>query len=144
MSSWFSLSGSIRVRRCPEAGRIFRKLRARHDPNFNVEVKELDSGELRIALCGCDEFAAGEPTPDVLLQSLAPYALEAAVFDGVDDYEPVQIIVAPPGEAGRVAMSRFRLDQIEPLLEELVPGDRVKLIEKLRMSPSGEARLATP
>jgi hypothetical protein len=68
----------------------------------------------------------------VLLRALAHYACEAAVFEGVYDYDPVEIIIALPGEAGRIAMSHLRLGQIEPLLEELVPDDRASLIEHVQ------------
>ena len=132
MSAWYSLSGSIRVRRCPEADELVRQLLDRHGLNFNVETEELDSGELRITLSGCDEFTAFDQAPDTLLRALAPCALEAAVFEGVYDYEPVEIIIAPAGEAGRIAMSQLRLDQIRPLLGELVPGDRVRLIKQVQ------------
>jgi hypothetical protein len=54
------------------------------------------------------------------------------VFEGVYDYDPVKFIIAPPGEAGRIAMSRLWLDQIEPLLGELVSGDRARLIEQVQ------------
>jgi len=135
---------SIRVRKCPEAGRIFRKLRARHDPNF----KRRGRGTRQWRAGGSPCAAATSSLPasrrqTCSLQSLAPYALEAAVSTALTTTSRSRSSW-PAREAGRVAMSRLRLDQIEPLLEELVPGDRVKLIEKLRMSPSGEARLATP
>ena len=132
MSAWYSLSGSIRVRKCPEADKLVRPLLDRHGLNFNVETEELDGGELQITLSGCDEFTACDQAPDVLLRALAPHALEAAVFEGVYDYEPVEIIIAPPGEAGRIAMSHLRLGRIEPLLGELVAADRARLIDKLQ------------
>jgi hypothetical protein len=132
MSTWYSLSGSIRVLQCPEAGEIVRQLLARHGVEFNIETEVLGNGGQRITVCGCDEFSASEQAPDALLRALAPHALEAAVFEGVYDYDPVEIIVAPPGEAGRIAMSRLRLHQIEPLLRELVPGDRARFIERLQ------------
>jgi hypothetical protein len=136
VSAWYSLSGSIRVRQCPEADEIVRQFLDRHGVEFNVEADDLDNGEPRISLSGCDEFTACDQAPDVLLRALAPYALEAAVFEGVYDYDSVEIIIAPPGETGRVAMSQLRLHQIEPLLGELVPGDRARLIENLQALPA--------
>jgi hypothetical protein len=124
------------VRRCPQADELVRQLLDRHGIEFNVETDELEGGELQIALCACDEFSACDQAPDVLLRALAPHALEAAVFEGVYDYDPVEIIIAPPGEAGRIAMSHLRLGQIEPLLEELVPDDRTRLIEQLQTLPA--------
>src|SRR5262249_44786587 len=127
------LSGSIRVRQCPEVEDILKKIRDHCSDDFGIEIDEIGAGELKITVAGCNEFTAGGALDlDELIQSLGPYALEAAVLSGVYDYEPGELIVAPPGEAGRIAMSRLRRDQIEPLLTELVAEDRDKLIEKLQ------------
>jgi hypothetical protein len=48
MSAWYSLSGSIWVRQCPEAGEIVRQLVARHGVEFSIETEDLGNGELRI------------------------------------------------------------------------------------------------
>jgi hypothetical protein len=126
------VEGSIRVRDCPEVDAIIEKLDALAE-DFSIESQPLDHGELRVVAAGCQEVTAGTAgTLDGLLQELGPHALEAAVFNGINDYEPFEFIVAPPGEAGATAMSRLRLSQIEPLLGELVTEDRVKLIETLQ------------
>src|SRR6516164_1558963 len=59
-----------------------------------------------------------------LLTSLGPFALEGAVFSGESDGQPWELVVAPTEEAGRVALSHSRLEEIDPLVDDLTPDDR--------------------
>ena len=59
---------------------------------------------------------------DETLESLGPYAVEAAVLTGEYENEPCELVVAPTTEAGATALSHPRLDQIKPRHRELSPA----------------------
>src|SRR5208282_4258329 len=67
---------------------------------------------------------------DELLESLGPYTVEAAVLTG--EYEPCELVIAPTAEAGVTALSRHRLNQIKPLLNDLTTEGRESLATLLR------------
>ena len=69
-----------------------------------------------------------------LLESLGPYALVGAVFGGECDGQPWEVVVAPSEEAGRVALSQSRLEEIDPLVDDLTAEDRARLVAKLQTS----------
>jgi hypothetical protein len=72
---------------------------------------------------GTGEFAAGGVLVlDETLESLGPYAVEAAVLAGEYENEPCELVVAPTTESGATALSHHRLDQIKPMLRELSPA----------------------
>jgi hypothetical protein len=132
MSAWYSLSGSIRLRECPEVRAILNQMQDHCGDDLRIDATETGSGELGITIEGCAEFPAGEAIKlDEMIQSLGLYALEAAIFSGVYDYDPCELVVAPPGDAGCTAMSRLRLDQIMPLIDDLSAEDRKRLAEGL-------------
>ena len=54
-----------------------------------------------------------------LLCSLGPFASEGAVFSGDCDGQPWEVVVAPSEEAGSVALSQSRLEEIDPLVDDL-------------------------
>jgi hypothetical protein len=111
---------------------IISKIQEHCGDDLRVDAAESGDGELGITVEGCAEFAAGEAMKlDDLIQALGTFALEAAIFGGVYDHDPCEFIVAPPGDDGRIAISRLRLDQIKPLIDDLSPEDRVKLAEDL-------------
>ena len=51
------------------------------------------------------------------------------------DHDACDVIVAPNPEAGRIALSRLRLDEFRLMLGDLVPDDRARLLEELRGLP---------
>ena len=69
-----------------------------------------------------------------LLCSLGPFASEGAVFSGDCDGQPWEVVVAPSEEAGRVALSQSRLEEIDPLVDDLTAEDRARLVAKLQAS----------
>jgi hypothetical protein len=82
---------------------------------------------------GTGEFAAGGVLVlDELLESLGPYAVEAAVLTGEYENELYELVIAPTTEAGATALSHHRLDQIKPMLRELTASDRESLLTLLR------------
>jgi hypothetical protein len=86
---------------------------------------------------GTGEFAAGGVLVlDEMLESLGPYAVEAAVLTGEYEHEPCELVVAPTTEAGATALSHHRLNQIRPMLHELNAQDRGSLATLLR-EPGG-------
>jgi hypothetical protein len=69
-----------------------------------------------------------------LLASLGPYALVGVVFGGECDGQPWEVVFAPSEEAGRVALSQSRLEEIDPLVDDLTAEDRSRLVAKLQTS----------
>jgi hypothetical protein len=111
---------------------IIAKIQEHCGDDLRIDGAETEDGELGITIEGCAEFAAGEAMKlDEMVQSLGPHALEAAIFSGVYDHGPCEFVVAPPGDEGRIAISRLRLNQIKPLIDDLSPEDRRGLVEEL-------------
>ncbi len=75
------------------------------------------------------------------LQALGPHAREVAVFRRDHDHDTCYVIVAPSTEAGRIALSRLRLQEFRLMLGDLVPDDRARLIEELREPPEEAGRI---
>ena len=134
MSAWYSISGTVRVRRCPEVHAIAAKIRAHCDRDFAVNLVPMDAEVDEFSIEGTGEFAAGGVLVlDETLESLGPYAVEAAVLTGEYENEPYEL---PTTEAGATALSHHRLDQIKPMLRELTAQDRESLVTLLR-EPDG-------
>jgi hypothetical protein len=137
MSAWYSISGTVRVRRCPEVDAIAAKIRAHCDRDFAVNLIPINADVELFSIEGTGEFAAsGVLVLDETLVSLGPYAVEAAVLTGEYENEPCALVVAPTTESGTTALSRHRLEQIKPLLRELTAQDRESLVTLLR-EPDG-------
>ena len=134
MSAWYSVSGTVRVPRCPEVDAIVAEIRAHCDRDFAVDLVPSGGEVDEFSIDGVGEFAAGGVLVlDELLLSLGPYALDAAVLTGEYENEPCELVIAPTAEAGAIALSRHRLNQIRPMLHELNAQDRHSLVELLRM-----------
>jgi hypothetical protein len=69
------------------------------------------------------------------LQALGPHAREGAIFRRDHDHDTCYVIVAPSAEAGRIALSRLRLEEFRLMLGDLVPDDRATLLEELQGLP---------
>ena len=137
MSAWYSITGTVRVRRCPEVDAIAAKIRAHCDRDFVVNLVPMDAEVDDFSIEGTGEFAAGGVLVlDETLESLGPYAVEAAVLTGEYENEPYELVVAPTTEAGATALSHHRLDQIKPMLRVLTAQDREPLVTLLR-APDG-------
>ena len=137
MSAWYSMNGTVRVRRCREVAAVVAKIQAHCDQNFTVALAAEDEEIDQFSIEGAGEFAAGGVLIlDELLLSLGPYALEAAVLTGEYENEPCELVVAPTAEAGAIALSHHRLNQIRSMLQELNAQDRESLVTLLR-EPGG-------
>jgi hypothetical protein len=133
MSAWYAIGGSIPVRRCPEVDAIAAKIREHCDRDFAVSLVPRDAEVDEFSIEGAGEFAAGGVLVlDKLLESLGPYTLEAAVLTGEYENEPCELVVAPTAEVGVTALSRYRLNQIKPMLQELTAQDRQSLVILMR------------
>src|SRR6516225_12231338 len=79
MSAWYAISGTVRVRGCPEVDAIAAKIRAHCDRDFAVNLVPVDAEVDEFSIEGTCEFAAGGVLAlDETLESLGPYAVEAA------------------------------------------------------------------
>jgi hypothetical protein len=137
VSAWYSMSGVVRVRRCREVAAIVAKIQAHCDQDFTVALAAEDDEIGQFSIEGAGEFAAGGVLIlDEMLESLGPFAVEATVLTGEYENEPCELVVASTAEAGAVALSQHRLEQIKPMLQELNVQDRDALVELLRM-PAG-------
>ena len=129
----YFLTGSVRVRPCPEVEPILTRLREYRDVDFDIAVTEVESGEVELIIDGCRELnLRGALRLEEQLQALGPYAHEAAIFQRHHELDVCDLIVAPSREAGLVALSRRRLEECRQSIEAMVPEDRASLIEELR------------
>jgi hypothetical protein len=133
MSAWYSISGPVRVRRCPEVCAIAAKIQEHCDRDFTVSLVPRDAEVDEFSIEGAGEFVAGGVLKlDSLIQSLGPHALQAAVLIGEYENEPCVLVIAPTAEAGATALSGHRLNQIKPLLNDLTTEGRESLAILLR------------
>ena len=137
MSAWYSISGTVRVRRCPEVDAIAARIRVHCERDFAVNLVPMDAEVEEFSIEGTGEFAAGGVLVlDETLESLGPYAVEAPVPTGEYENEPCEVVVASSKAAAATALSHHRLDQIKPMLRELTAQDRESLVTLLR-EPDG-------
>jgi hypothetical protein len=95
MSAWYSLSGTIQVRRCPEVDAIVAEIRAHCDRDFAVDLVPSGGEVDEFSIDGVGEFAAGGvKVLDELLESLSPYSLEAAVLSCEYEEDACELVVA--------------------------------------------------
>jgi len=132
MSTWYSICGWVRVRKCAEVEDILRQLEDRCGDGIKIDVSGDEPDQFEISVEGGSLFPRGYVLGiEELLESLGPFALEGAVFSGECDGQPWEVVVAPTEEAGRVALSQSRLEEIDPLVDDLTAEDRARLVEKL-------------
>jgi hypothetical protein len=135
MTCSYSICGWIRVRKCPETEHIITQLRKRCGKGIEIDATEVHSDLLEVGVEGGSDVAMGfAPGIRELLEALGPFALEGAVFAGERDGQPWEQIVAPSKEAGLAALSQCRLEEIDPLLDDLSADDRARLLAKLQAS----------
>ena len=93
MSAWYLLSGSVRLRRCPEVDEILDELRDLRGDEFEVVVTDIGPGAIELKFRGGSEFTdEGADELDGMLWSLGPHALEPSVITG--DYDGELRVVA--------------------------------------------------
>jgi hypothetical protein len=135
MSSWYTICGWVRVRKCAEVQHIIKRLQDRCGQGIEINAEHVESDQLEIGMEGGSLFATGYAIGiEELLGALGPYALVGAVFGGECDGQPWEVVVAPSEEAGRVALSQSRLEEIDPLVDDLTAEDRARLVAKLQTS----------
>ena len=135
MSNWYSICGWIRVNKCAEVEDILRQLKDRCGQGFEIDVSDVEPEQLEIGVEGSSLFPTGYVLGiEELLYSLSPFALEGAVFSGDCNGQPWEVVVAPSEEAGQVALSQSRLEEIDSLVDDLTAEDRAKLVTQLQAS----------
>ncbi len=88
MSAWYELSGTARLRRCPEVESILEELRDLRREEFKVVLADAGDGSIEVTFRGGSEFTdAGADELDGLLASLGRHAVEPAAFTGLFDDE---------------------------------------------------------
>jgi hypothetical protein len=133
LSAFYAISGTVRVRKCPEAEAIIARLLDRDAGEIKIDVGEDAPGILAVSLEGGGSFSAGGVLEfDERLRSLGPYTVEPAILATVYDCEEGELVVARTEPEAREALSRHRLDQIDVLLRDVTPGDRASLADRLR------------
>jgi hypothetical protein len=135
MSGWYTICGWVRVRKCAEVEEIIKQLRDRCGQGIEIDAEDVELDQLEIGVEGGSLFAKDDVLGiEELLEALGPYALVGAVFGGECDGHPWEVVVAPPEEAGRVALSQSRLEEVDPLVDDLTTEDRARLVAKLQTS----------
>ncbi len=135
MSTWYSICGWIRVESARRSSEIIKQLRDRCGQGIKIDVSDVEPDQLEISVEGGSLFPEGYVLGiEELLCSLGSFALEGAVFSGDCDGQPWEVVVAPSEEAGRVALSQSRLEEIDPLVDDLTAEDRARLVAKLQAS----------
>lgn len=133
MESTCFLTGSVRVRECPEVAAILVRILAYRDVDFDVTLAEPVNGEVELAIDGARELDDDRLIRlEGLLQALGTQAREGAVFRRHHGLDSCDIVVAPTPESGRAALSRVVLEDIRIALNSLVPEDRARLAADLR------------
>jgi hypothetical protein len=93
------MSGSVRLRRCPEVDGVLDELRDLRGDEFEVRLVDAGPGAIDLTFRGGSEFTDdGADELDGMLRSLGPYVLEPAVFTGEYDGELRVIAIDPAGK----------------------------------------------
>jgi hypothetical protein len=96
--AWYLLSGTARLRRCPEVEAILDEIRDLKGDEFEVITSDIAPGEIELTFRGGSEFTdAGADELDELLAALGPHATEPAVFTGEYDGE-LRVIPLDPAD----------------------------------------------
>jgi hypothetical protein len=96
LCAWYLLSGSVRLRRCPEVDEILDELRDLRGDEFEVRVVAAGPGAIDVTFRGGSEFTDdGADELDGMLRSLGPHALEPVVLTGEYDGEWRVVVIEP-------------------------------------------------
>ena len=135
MSKWYTICGWVRVRKCAVVEQILGQLGDRCGEGIKIDVSAVEPDQLEISVEGGSLFPRGYVLGiEALLRSLGPHALEGAVFVGECDGQPWEVVVASSEQAGLVALSQSRLEEIDGLVGDLTAKDRAALIAQLQAS----------
>jgi len=105
MCARYLLSGSVRLRRCPEVEEVLDELRDLRGDEFEVIAVDVGPGAIELTFRGGSEFTdAGADELDGMLGSLGRHALEPAVFTGEYDGE-LRVIPIDPADWAPAAPS---------------------------------------
>jgi hypothetical protein len=100
LCAWYLLSGSVRLRRCPDVDAILDELRDLRGDEFEVVVTDVGPGAIELTFRGGSEFTdEGADELDGMLWSLGRHALEPAVFTGDHDGELRVVAIDPASES---------------------------------------------
>ena len=103
MSAWYLISGTARVRRCPEVVAILDELRDVRGEEFEISASDIGPGEIALVFRGGSEFTdEGADELDRMLRSLGPHAVELAVFTGEYDGE-LRVVPIDPADLAHAA-----------------------------------------
>jgi hypothetical protein len=98
LCAWYQLSGTARLRRCPEVDAVLDELRDLKGDEFEVVTTDVDPGTIDLTFRGDSEFTdEGADELDAMLGSHGPHALEPAVFTGEYDGE-LRVIPLDPAD----------------------------------------------
>ena len=98
MCTWYQLSGTARLRRCPEVDAVLDELRDLKGDEFEVVATDVDPGTIDLTFRGGSEFTdEGADELDERLASLGPHATEPAVFTGMFDGD-LRVIPLDPAD----------------------------------------------
>ena len=123
MCAWYLLSGSVRLRRCPEVDAILDELRDLRGDEFEVVVTDAGPGAIDLTFRGGSEFTDdGADELDDMLRSLGPHALEPAVFTGEYDGE-LRVIAIDPADGVVSVAGRHPDPGHRPMSREPWTGD---------------------
>ena len=83
MCAWYQLSGTARLRRCPEVDAVLDELRDLKGDEIEIITTEAGPGTIDLTFRVDSEFTdEGADELDERLASLGPHATEPAVFTG--------------------------------------------------------------
>ena len=98
MCTWYQLSGTARLRRCPEVDAVLDGLRDLKGDEFEVVTTDVGPGAIDLTFRGGSEFTdEGADELDERLASLGPHTAEPAVFTGEYDGE-LRVIPLDPAD----------------------------------------------
>jgi hypothetical protein len=98
LCTWYQLSGTARLRRCPEVDAVLDELRDLKGDEFEVITADVGAGIIELTFRGDSVFNdEGADELDELLASLGPHATEPAVFTGEYDGE-LRVIPLDPAD----------------------------------------------
>jgi hypothetical protein len=123
---------------------IVARLRYYREDEFEIATTEVGGGEIELTIDGCCDLTPNDMLRlEEQLQALGPHAREGAIFRRDHDHDTCYVIVAPSVEAGRIALSRLRLEEFRLMLGDLVPDDRARLLEELQGLPEDDGPITS-
>ena len=130
MGCSYSITGTIRVRKCPEVDALLKDLKS-ICPNFMLDVRDEETNS-RICIEGGDHFSwAGTREIDETLEKLSPFCVEAACLETECEGERSELYIGDE-EQVRQARSLHVLNRIKREAEHLAPKELAEAIQCLQ------------